>query len=142
MKPAPLSRRHALTLLGLGAGAGGALSACGPAGEGFGSADRVEATEGVVALDQLPKNATTLVNFGGQRPFVAIVRGAGDDLTAFSAYCTHQGCAVSHEGDELDCPCHGSRFDATTGAVLQGPATTNLPGVEVEIDGEDVRRVG
>ena len=27
----------------------------------------------------------------------------------------------------IDCPCHGSRFDAVTGAVANGPATTPLP---------------
>jgi nitrite reductase/ring-hydroxylating ferredoxin subunit len=30
------------------------------------------------------------------------------------------------DGKELECECHGSVFDVTTGAVLDGPATVPL----------------
>ena len=36
------------------------------------------------------------------------------------------GCSLSEgklEGDVVVCPCHGSRFRVTDGAVVQGPAT-------------------
>jgi Rieske Fe-S protein len=33
----------------------------------------------------------------------------------------------------LDCPCHGSRFDAETGAVTRGPATQPLAPVPVVV---------
>jgi 3-phenylpropionate/trans-cinnamate dioxygenase ferredoxin component len=34
------------------------------------------------------------------------------------------------------CQCHGSRFDVTTGAVIDGPATEGLHVYEVqEVDG-------
>lgn len=139
--PPALTRRHALGALGLGAGAVCGLAACGPEGEGFGNADPVVADGDAIPLDQLPENTTTLVNFGGEQPFVAVVRGSGDDVSAFSGYCTHQGCAVAKKDDELDCPCHGSRFDATTGEVLAGPAGSPLPAVPIEVDGDTVRRV-
>jgi nitrite reductase/ring-hydroxylating ferredoxin subunit len=55
---------------------------------------------------------------------------------AFSAVCPHRGCVVdSVDGTAVSCPCHGSRFDAETGAVLQGPATEALPAVPVRATG-------
>src|SRR5699024_1843097 len=89
-----------------------------------------------------PENTSALVNRGGQEPFVLIVRGDGEDITAYSGYCTHNGCALRQEDAELDCPCHGSRFDAETGEVLAGPATRQLPEVRVAVEGDVVRRVG
>ncbi|MBK0332294.1 Rieske (2Fe-2S) protein [Brachybacterium sp. MASK1Z-5] len=138
-----LSRRRALGALALGTSATAGLAACGPDDEGFGNADPVQASDDAVALSEIPENATTLVNFGGQEPYVAIVRGSGGDVTALSGYCTHQGCAlaVGHDGAELDCPCHGSRFDASSGDVLRGPAADPLPEVTVEVDGDTLKRV-
>jgi thiosulfate dehydrogenase (quinone) large subunit len=56
-----------------------------------------------------------------------VVRQADGSLTAFSAICTHAGCEVAYQGNGFYCPCHGSEFDARTGAVLRGPAATPLP---------------
>lgn len=140
MTPACFSRRRALGLLSASAAGAGALASCAPEDQGFGTAGPLPAEDGAIALEELPENATTLVNFGGQRPFVAIVRGQGEELTAFSGYCTHHGCAVQLEDAELDCPCHGSRFDAATGAVLSGPAAEDLPPVEIVVEDGVVRR--
>jgi Rieske Fe-S protein len=54
-------------------------------------------------------------------------------LWAMSLQCTHKFCAVVMSGNELDCPCHHSRFDRA-GNVLQGPATTPLPRYKVYVD--------
>ncbi|NWF89599.1 MAG: ubiquinol-cytochrome c reductase iron-sulfur subunit [Ignavibacteriaceae bacterium] len=44
----------------------------------------------------------------------------------FSAKCSHLGCTIKNNiGDELICPCHGSRFDII-GNVLNGPAQKPL----------------
>jgi nitrite reductase/ring-hydroxylating ferredoxin subunit len=59
-------------------------------------------------------------------------RDAGG-LWAMSLQCTHKFCAVVMSGNELDCPCHHSRFDRA-GNVLQGPATTPLPRYKVYVD--------
>ncbi|MFD3436341.1 Rieske (2Fe-2S) protein [Streptomyces sp. NPDC058685] len=57
---------------------------------------------------------------------------AAGQYRAFSAQCTHAGCVLDKvEGTEGNCPCHGSRFDVTTGKALQGPATVPLPEVPV-----------
>jgi Rieske Fe-S protein len=55
---------------------------------------------------------------------------------AFSAVCTHQGCLVDKvQGTTVSCPCHGSQFNAETGAVVNGPATSALPSVSVKVTG-------
>ena len=52
-------------------------------------------------------------------------------LYAFDDLCTcgHEACPLSGgllTGTTLMCQCHGSRFDITTGAVINGPATVPL----------------
>jgi Rieske Fe-S protein len=67
-----------------------------------------------------------------------IARPTANTVVAFSAVCTHLGCTVVPNGNELDCPCHGSVFNATTGAVITGPAPQSLPQVRVKLSGDTV----
>jgi thiosulfate dehydrogenase [quinone] large subunit len=55
-----------------------------------------------------------------------VIREANGGLVAHSAVCTHAGCTVGYQGGQIVCPCHSSVFDARTGAVITGPATTPL----------------
>ncbi|MGW7418245.1 Rieske (2Fe-2S) protein [Streptomyces sp. NPDC054863] len=60
---------------------------------------------------------------------------AKGEYKAFSAQCTHAGCVLDKvEVNEGNCPCHGSRFDTTTGKALKGPATAPLPAVPVKVE--------
>lgn len=61
-------------------------------------------------------------------------------LFALSAICTHLGCTVARNGDELACPCHGSRF-AARGANLTGPATRPLPYLALTLNDEGLVEV-
>ena len=68
-----------------------------------------------------------------------------DRLYAFDDICTcaDQGCPLSGGllmGATIMCQCHGSRFDITTGAVIDGPATNALNVYEVQ-EVEDVIQV-
>jgi nitrite reductase/ring-hydroxylating ferredoxin subunit len=59
---------------------------------------------------------------GGSKVNVANVDG---HLYAIDDTCTHMGCSLAHgelDGTTVTCPCHGSQFDVTSGAVLRGPA--------------------
>ncbi len=58
---------------------------------------------------------------------IALYRDEQGTVHEFSAVCPHLGCIVSWNGTEKtwDCPCHGSRFEAT-GRVLNGPAISGL----------------
>jgi 3-phenylpropionate/trans-cinnamate dioxygenase ferredoxin subunit len=67
---------------------------------------------GRVAVFTLGETSVAVCNVDGQ--FYAI-----DDV------CTHDGGALDQgelEGNEIECPRHGARFDVRTGAVTQMPA--------------------
>ncbi|WP_315097956.1 Rieske (2Fe-2S) protein [uncultured Cellulomonas sp.] len=66
----------------------------------------------------------------------------GSTVRCFLAVCTHQGCLVGTVRDgQIQCPCHGSAFDAATGAVIEGPATEPLEAEDIEVtDQGEVRR--
>jgi Rieske Fe-S protein len=86
----------------------------------------------LVAESSVPAGGGVVVN--GAR--VVVTRDSGGTLHAFSAVCTHQGCLVSSvRGGTINCPCHGSRFDASTGAVVGGPAPAPLPKVSIDVVG-------
>jgi Rieske Fe-S protein len=70
---------------------------------------------------------------------VVLTRDAAGNVHGFSAVCTHQGCTVdSVAAGAISCPCHGSKFDAATGAVVNGPADKPLPPVTVTVRGDDI----
>lgn len=56
---------------------------------------------------------------------------------AVSTRCSHRGCAVAPEGELLECPCHGSRFEFD-GTVLNGPADRDLERFEIEDEGDRI----
>lgn len=62
----------------------------------------------------------------GQSTFPVSVTRAKGTVIVVSAICTHQGCQIEGSGGGLSCPCHGSRFNASTGAVTGGPANSAL----------------
>ena len=58
---------------------------------------------------------------------------ANGTVVGHTAICTHQGCTVAAGGADANCPCHGSKFNAATGAVLNGPAVSPLAVVAVTV---------
>ena len=60
------------------------------------------------------------------------------EYKAYVNVCTHNGCQTKFAGKSLNCPCHGSRFEAATGEVLQGPAAARLRKIKVFLEGDSV----
>lgn len=55
----------------------------------------------------------------GRRILVARINGR---LYAIGDKCTHMGCSLSEgqlEDTVVTCPCHGTRFDVTSGKVVE-----------------------
>lgn len=64
----------------------------------------------------------------------AIVVNNNDGVSAYEAKCTHLGCRISKiEGDQLVCPCHGSRY-SLSGKLVKGPAGKNLKKLDIKKD--------
>jgi Rieske Fe-S protein len=74
-------------------------------------------------------------------PKIVLTRGTGDEVHAFTAVCTHLQCTVANvSGGTINCNCHGSKFDATTGAVVQNPATKPLSRIPVTVVDGSIRK--
>ena len=68
---------------------------------------------------KLEQNKFVIVPVSGQR---VIVLQSQDQLFAFGAKCTHEGCTITFLPGQsvMWCPCHDGRFDMN-GRVLSGP---------------------
>jgi 3-phenylpropionate/trans-cinnamate dioxygenase ferredoxin subunit len=73
------------------------------------------------------------------------VANVGGAFHAFDDTCTHMACSLA-EGDleetTVICPCHGSEFDVTSGAVLQGPAREPVATYETRVEGDNLEVKG
>jgi Rieske Fe-S protein len=132
-----ISRRAVLAAGAAGAGAA-ALAACSSGSSGgSGSGQKNPAGKPLARLDDIPIGQAKAVKLPDGGPAI-VARTAKDEVACFSAICTHMGCTVALKDKQLDCPCHGSRFNALTGAVLEGPATAPLEKVTVKVSGDQV----
>lgn len=93
-----------------------------------------------------PLASTADIPEGGGKVFadrkVVVTQPTAGEFKAFSATCTHQGCAVKSIADGvINCPCHNSNFSITDGSVKSGPATKPLPAVEITVSGDSITLV-
>ncbi len=97
-------------------------------GEGVGTVAQLKGwvSPGEVSSEEaIPPDSGAVVGWGPGK--AAVYRDPQGGLHRCSALCTHTGCVVGWNDVEKswDCPCHGSRFDAT-GTVVNGPAPNGL----------------
>ena len=127
-------RRQVLGATGVVA-SGLILGGCGSAQDAADAASTAVADAGD-AVTRLASTADVPVGGGTviESARIVVTQPAEGDFKAFSAVCPHQGCLVTEVRDEeIICPCHGSRFDITTGDVVAGPATTGLTAKSVSL---------
>lgn len=77
------------------------------------------------SVTELPRGEGRLISVEGHK--VAAYRSLDGEITLCSPVCPHLKCIVRWNPTEQtwDCPCHGSRFQAT-GEVMSGPAQAPL----------------
>jgi nitrite reductase/ring-hydroxylating ferredoxin subunit len=93
-------------------------------------ASNTDAFRTLGSADSIPNDFVVPYYLEDLKRRIAIAR-IGNRLYAFDDLCTCSGetCPLSGgllTGSTIMCQCHGSRFDITTGAVINGPATTAL----------------
>ncbi|MET7871385.1 Rieske (2Fe-2S) protein [Streptomyces cyaneofuscatus] len=136
-----LERRTVVLAVGA-AGAAAALTACGGP-DGSEGAESVEQQPGSGGAGGAVLAKTADIPEGGGVVFAAqkvvVTQPTAGQFKAFSATCTHQGCAVKDVTDNvITCPCHNSTFDAATGSPTAGPATQPLPAREISVEGDSI----
>jgi Rieske Fe-S protein len=120
---------------------GGASTATSAAASAPASASSASSASGGAAAGAL--TPTSDIPVGGGKIFppqlVVVTQPSAGQFKAFSAVCTHMGCTVSQIADgRIDCPCHGSEYSITDGAVLAGPAPRPLPAKQIKITGDSI----
>ncbi len=152
------TRRGVLAGVGL-VGLAGAITACGASGSSSASAAGTNSTPGGSATTAtVPASSsqsmsgggaadalasTSEIPVGGGKIFdaqvVVVTQPSAGEFKAFSAVCTHMGCIVNQISDgRIDCPCHGSEYSISDGAVLAGPAPRPLPAKQLKITGGSI----
>ena len=93
----------------------------------------------VAKVSEIPIGARRIVRLDDRE--IAIFH-LEDGWFAIEDVCTHDGGPVAEgelEGDVIECPRHGARFNLKTGAVLSLPATSPVPTYRVRVQGDDVQ---
>jgi Rieske Fe-S protein len=153
------TRRGVLAGVGL-VGLAGAVSACGSGGSGSSSAGTSAGAPPATGAASAPSSAsgggastggaqgsalatTSEIPVGSGKIFtsekIVVTQPNSGDFKAFSAVCTHMGCIVATiSNGTIDCPCHGSQYSISTGAVVGGPAPSPLPAQSINVSGSNI----
>jgi 3-phenylpropionate/trans-cinnamate dioxygenase ferredoxin subunit len=93
----------------------------------------------VARVDEIPRGGVKVVRVEDQA--IALFH-LDDGYYAIEDVCTHDGGPLARgrlEGDIVECPRHGARFNVKTGAVLAFPATASVPTYAVRIEGDEIQ---
>lgn len=143
-KPTTADRRTVLRTTALGvaaAGIGATAAACSSSNSVAQGSNATTAQPAAGAGTNLATTSQVPVKGGfiNQDAAVVVTQPSAGEYKAFSAVCTHAQCIVgSVSNNVIQCPCHGSQYDASTGEVVHGPATQALASKSVKVDGSNI----
>jgi len=127
---APVTRRDYLRILvtvsgGLVAGAVAVAAGVFPRRTGESGPKKI--------ADSIAQGESVAFTYPGPDDRAIAIRLGNGALVAYSSICTHLSCAVlwKAEHEELLCPCHNGRFEASSGSVLAGPPPRPLPVIDL-----------
>lgn len=92
----------------------------------------------VANIDDLKPGDVTQVHLGDEPLCLANVEG---EFLATSDICSHEYVNLSEgwlEGDEIECPQHGSMFSMRTGEVRNPPATQPIAVYDVKVESNEI----
>lgn len=87
----------------------------------------------VLPVAEMPEHALRRVEVAG---VPVVMLKLGPQFFAIAAHCSHAGGPLDEgelQGDVVQCPWHGSRFQMRDGKVLTGPATFSQPRYDVQV---------
>ena len=93
----------------------------------------------VARVGDIPEGGVKVVRVEDQS--IAIFRIDGQ-YYALDDVCTHDGGPLAEgviEGEQIECPRHGARFNIKTGAVLCLPATAPVGTYAVRVEGDEIQ---
>jgi len=92
----------------------------------------------VAEISELSPGKAKMVEVEGMR--IVLIQ-LDNGYYAIDDTCTHEEVSLSDgyiEGEEIECPEHGSRFNIKTGAVLNLPAVFPVRTYKVTVEGNDI----
>ena len=92
----------------------------------------------VAEVSEISPGEMKVVEVGEEQILLVNVDG---NIQACDDICSHAYASLSEgdlNGDEVECPLHGSAFNVITGEALTPPADDSIRVFEVRIDGQDV----
>lgn len=92
----------------------------------------------IAKLSEIPDQTVKCVQVEGRS--IALFN-LGGQLYAIDDTCTHEGGPLSEgliDGEEVECPWHGARFNISTGEVTLGPAMEDVAKYNLRLKGDDI----
>ena len=93
----------------------------------------------VAKVGEIPEGGRKIVRIEDQAIAVFHLDGG---YYAIEDVCTHDGGPIGEgplEGDIVECPRHGAKFNVKTGAVVAFPATSPVPTYAVRVRGDEIQ---